>query len=86
MLEGVQAPSRQVELLAERVDAYVVETVRNDLTFRSWVTEDGEVVKQTSPVGLVFIREPENVTRAFKGLALEGKHRYPLVDSRPPLP
>jgi hypothetical protein len=47
------------------VDVYVVETEYQGISFTAWVTEGGEVLKETTPLGWTLIKEDRRVAMEF---------------------
>jgi hypothetical protein len=53
------------EFEGKEIDAYVVETDYQGLTFTAWVTEGGETLKESTPLGWTMVREDRNVAKDF---------------------
>jgi hypothetical protein len=56
------------------VDAYVVETVYQGITYKAWVSEGGEVLKETTPLGWTLVREDRKVASDFSAEASAFRH------------
>jgi len=54
------------EFAGKKVDVYVVDTQYQGLSFTSWVTESGETLKESTPLGWTLIREDREVATDFK--------------------
>lgn len=61
----------------KEIDAYVIETKYQGLTFTAWVTEGGETLKESTPLGWTLVREDRNTAKDFRGAA--GKIRYDIA-------
>ena len=48
------------------IDTYVVETQYQGISFTSWVTESGEVLKEATPLGWTLLREDRDVAVDFR--------------------
>jgi hypothetical protein len=56
------------------IDTYVVETTYQGISFTTWVTESGEVLKEATPLGWTLLRENRNVAADFRVADLEARH------------
>ncbi len=54
------------EYNGKEIDTYVVETEYEGLAFTAWVTESGDVLKESTPMGWTLLREDRAVARDFK--------------------
>jgi transglutaminase-like putative cysteine protease len=57
----------------KKIDVYVVDTKYEGLTFTAWVTEGGETLKESTPLGWTLVREDRTVAQDF-----------PMEDTRVP--
>lgn len=53
------------EYEGKTIDAYVVDTKYQGLTFTAWVTEGGETLKESTPLGWTLVRENRSVAQNF---------------------
>lgn len=56
------------------VDAYVVETIHQGVTYTAWVSEGGEVLKESTPLGWTLLRETREVASDFSAEASAFTH------------
>jgi len=57
------------EFDGKEIDVYVVDTKYQGLTFTAWVTESGETLKESTPLGWTLIREDRSVAQEFRNQA-----------------
>ena len=62
------------EYKGKEIDAYVVETEYEGLSFTAWVTEGGDVLKESTPLGWTLIKEDREVARDFRADAAGFRH------------
>jgi len=67
------------EYEGKKVDVYVVDTKYQGLTFTAWVTESGETLKESTPLGWTLVREDRMVAQDFSGQ--DTRIRYDLAKS-----
>jgi len=58
----------------KQVDVFVVETEYQGVTFTAWVTESGDVLKESTPLGWTLIREDRDVASDFRADAVNFRH------------
>jgi hypothetical protein len=56
------------------IDTYVVEAQYQGITYTSWVTEGGEVLKEETPLGWTLVREDRDVASDFRAEANRFSH------------
>jgi len=55
------------------IDTYVVETEYQGISFTTWVTESGEVLKEATPLGWTLLREDRDVAADFRAADVEAR-------------
>jgi hypothetical protein len=71
------------EYEGKQIDAYVVDTEYQGITFTAWVTETGEVLKESTPLGWTLLREDRDVAVDFRAEVAEFKHDIARILSVP---
>ncbi len=57
----------------KRLDVFVLEISYQGITVKTWVDQDGKILKQESPLGLVIIREPQGKATDMPAADASGK-------------
>ena len=60
-----------LEYMGKEVETYVVETEYEGLSFKAWVTESGDVLKEATPMGWTMLREDRQVAEDFRADAVK---------------
>jgi hypothetical protein len=60
-----------LEYMGKEVETYVIETEYNGLSFKAWVTESGDVLKEATPMGWTMLREDRQVAEDFRAKAAD---------------
>jgi hypothetical protein len=60
------AGMESLEYMGKEIETYVVETEYEGLDFTAWVTESGDVLKESTPMGWTLLREDRDVAKSFK--------------------
>ncbi len=58
------------EYEGKQIDAFIVETEYQGVSFTAWVSEGGEVLKETTPLGWTLLREDRDVASDFRADAV----------------
>ncbi len=66
------------EFEGKEIDVYVVDTKYQGLTFSAWVTESGETLKESTPLGWTLVREDRVVAQEFRSQS-GGRLRYDIA-------
>ncbi len=56
------------------VEAYVVETIYQGVTYTAWLSDGGEVLKESTPLGWTLLRESREVASDFSAEVSEFSH------------
>jgi hypothetical protein len=60
-----------LEYMGKEVETYVIETEYEGLSFKAWVTESGDVLKEATPMGWTMLREDRKVAEDFRADAVK---------------
>lgn len=68
------AGMERYEYEGKEIDVYVVETDYQGISFTAYVTESGEVLKESTPLGWTLLREKREVARNFRPESVSFRH------------